>query len=102
SSTRVRAPASGLIDALLPVARIFPSLAATASVTVDRSSSVRTFPLIRTRSGALKSPCWAAAGAAPANHIPAPTTASAVNLQTIAQLPPIRFCSIGEHLFYFH
>jgi hypothetical protein len=32
----------------------------------------------------LKSSCWAAAGAALANHIPAPTTASAVNLQTIA------------------
>src|SRR5690242_827665 len=98
SSTRVPAPASDLIDALLPVARIFPSLTATASVTVDRSSSVRTFPLMRTRSGALRSAGWAAAAAAPASHMPAPKTASVVNLQTIASSPS---CSIDEHLFYF-
>src|ERR1700745_1397310 len=99
SITRVRAPASDLIDALLPVARIFQSLRATASVTVDRSSSVRTFPLRRTRSGVLRSACWATAGAAPANHNPAPRTASAVTLQTIAS--PDQNCSIGEQLFFF-
>src|SRR3954469_20448534 len=84
SSTRVRSPASALIEALVPVAMIFPSATATASVTVDRSSKVRTLPLTRTRSGALSSGCCASAFATPATNMPVARIANAFNLRTIA------------------
>src|SRR4051794_29315905 len=70
SNTRVRGLTMDLTDALLPAATILPSRTASASTTDDRSSMVRTFPLIRTRSGDPRSACCAYVGLA--RHRPAP------------------------------